>query len=123
MNMTDEEVQQKIHREILKGKEPAAEEKTPGIFLSPAITFTKNVHLPYETFFPLGTMEFEGFNLSVPNHARQYLQFFYGDYLSYPDRIQLKHPSVKHMMEHVPFETAVNRFIDLYGKQTDTPHS
>ena len=68
-------------------------------------------------------MDFEGVKFTVPNHARQYLQFFYGDYLSYPDRIQFKHPSVKHMMEHVPFETAVNRFIDVYGKQTETPHS
>lgn len=123
MNMTDDQIQQKIRREILEGKDPAAEEDTPGIFLSPAITFTKNTHLPYETFFPLGSMEFEGMKFSVPNHARQYLQFFYGDYLSYPDRIQFKHPSVKHMMEHVPFETAVNRFIDVYGKQIDISQS
>lgn len=123
MNMTDDQIQQKIRREILEGKDPAAEEDTPGIFLSPAITFTKNTHLPYETFFPLGSMEFEGMKFSVPNHARQYLQFFYGDYLSYPDRIQFKHPSVKRMMEHVPFETAVNRFIDVYGKQIDMSQS
>lgn len=123
MNMTDEQIQQKIRRDILEGKDPAAEEDHPGIFLSPAITFTKNTHLSYETFFPLGIMDFEGLKFSVPNHARQYLQFFYGDYLSYPDRIQFKHPSVKHMIEHVPFETAVNRFIDVYGKQIDTVHS
>lgn len=123
MNLTDEEVQRKIRREILEGKEPGLEKDSPGIFLSPAITFTKNTHLSYETFFPLGTMDFEGVKFSVPNHARQYLQFFYGDYLSYPDRVQFKHPSVKHMMEHVPFETAVNRFIDVYGKQTETAHS
>lgn len=119
MNMTDEQVQQKIRREILEGKEPAAEKDAPGIFLSPAITFTKNTHLPYEMFFPLGAMQFEGVEFSVPNHARQYLQFFYGDYLTYPDRIQFKHPSVKYMIEHVPFEAAVNRFIDVYGKQID----
>lgn len=123
MNISDEQIQQKIRREILDGKKPAAEEDFPGIFLSPAITFTKNTHLPYETFFPLGTMDFEGLKFSVPNHTRQYLQFFYGDYLSYPPRIQFKHPSVKYMVEHVPFETAVNRFIDIYGKQIDTPHS
>ncbi|PNC04425.1 hypothetical protein CXU21_10405 [Akkermansia muciniphila] len=123
INLTDEEVQRKIRREILEGREPGEEKDCPGIFLSPAITFTKNTHLSYETFFPLGTMDFEGLKFSVPNHARQYLQFFYGDYLSYPDRIQFKHPSVKHMMEHVPFETAVNRFIDVYGKQMETPQS
>lgn len=123
MNISDEQIQQKICREIMGGEASAAEEDFPGIFLSPAITFTKNTHLPYETFFPLGSMDFEGLKFFVPNHARQYLQFFYGDYLSYPPRIQFKHPSVKYMVEHVPFETAVNRFIDIYGKQIDTPHS
>ena len=49
--------------------------------------------------------------------------FFMAHYLSYPDRIQFKHPSVKRMMEHVPFETAVNRFIDVYGKQIDISQS
>lgn len=47
--------------------------------------------------------------------------FFYGDYLSYPERIQFKHPSVKAMVEKVPFEAAVNRFIDVYGKLIDAP--
>lgn len=123
MNMSDWEIQQKIHMEVLEGKEPGAETDHPGVFLSPAITFTKNSHLSYETFFPLGTMVFEGVKLSVPNYARQYLQFFYGDYMSYPDRVRFQHPSVKHMIEHVPFETAVNRFIDVYGKRIDPPLS
>lgn len=123
MNMTDRQIQDKIRLEVMKGKEALSEAGKPGIFLSPAITFTKNTLLPYETFFPLGTMEFEGLKFSVPNHARQYLQFFYGDYLSYPDRVQFQHPSVKYMVEHLPFETAVNRFIDVYGKQTDPSHS
>ena len=52
MNMTDDQIQQKIRREILEGKDPAAEEDTPGIFLSPAITFTKNTHLPMRRSFP-----------------------------------------------------------------------
>lgn len=123
MNMTDEQIQQKIRQEILVGREPAPEDDKPGIFLSPAITFTKNTHLPYEVFFPLDTMEFEGYRFFVPNHARQYLQFFYGDYMSYPECVRLQHPSVQHMMEHVPFETVVNRFIDLYGKKTRPGHS
>lgn len=121
MNLSDEQVQEKIRRDILEGRDAAGEEEAPGIFLSPAITFTKNTHLSYETFFPLDSAEFEGMMFSVPNHARQYLQFFYGDYLSYPERIQFKHPSVKAMVEKVPFEAAVNRFIDVYGKRIDAP--
>ncbi|AYR33304.1 hypothetical protein CUC01_09560 [Akkermansia muciniphila] len=119
MNLTDGQVQEKIRQDILEGRDAAGEDEAPGIFLSPAITFTKNTHLSYETFFPLGSAEFEGIIFSVPNHARQYLQFFYGDYLSYPERIQFKHPSVKAMVEKVPFEAAVNRFIDVYGKRID----
>ena len=121
MNLTDGQVQEKIRQDILEGRDAAGEDEAPGIFLSPAITFTKNTHLSYETFFPLGSAEFEGMIFSVPNHARQYLQFFYGDYLSYPERIQFKHPSVKAMVEKVPFEAAVNRFIDVYGKRIDAP--
>lgn len=123
INMTDRQIQQKIHLEILEGKESLSEEDKPGIFLSPAITFTKNTHLSHETFFPLGTMVFEGLKFSVPNYARQYLQFFYGDYLSYPDQVLFQHPSVQCMIERVPFEKAVNRFIDVYGKQIDSSHS
>lgn len=123
MNLTDKEIQEKISRDILAGKEVIPEEDSPGIFLSPAITFTKNTHLSYETFFPLGSTVFEGLTFSVPNHARQYLQFFYGDYMAYPPHVSFKHPSVKAMVEKVPFEAAVNRFIDIYGKKIDAPRS
>lgn len=123
MNLTDQEIQAKIRHEILNGQAVMEEENFPGIFLSPAITFTKNTHLSYETFFPLGSTVFEGLTFSVPNHARQYLQFFYGDYMAYPSRVQFKHPSVKAMVDGLPFEAAVNRFIDVYGKKIDEPRS
>ena len=45
LNYTDEQVQKKISTEILDNKVPAAESDYPGIFLSPAITFTKNLSL------------------------------------------------------------------------------
>ena len=53
----------------------------PGKMKPPDFSFSchyvyKNTHLSYETFFPLGSAEFEGIIFSVPNHARQYLQFF-----------------------------------------------
>lgn len=35
-------------------------------------------------------MESEGLKFSVPNHVLQYLQFFYGDYLPYPNCIHFK---------------------------------
>lgn len=115
VSLSDEEVQQKIKTDILEGKEVLPEEDKPGIFLSPAITFTKNTHFAYEAFFPLGVLTFEGITFFVPRHTRQYLQFFYGDYLSYPPRVGFQHPSVERMVHHVPFESAVNRFIDIYG--------
>lgn len=117
LNMPDEQIQRKIREEILQGQVALPEKDHPGIFLSPAITFTKNTHLSYETFFPLRWMEFEGFQFTAPNHARQYLQFFYGDYMSYPPRVGLKHPSVEHMIRNLAFESSINRFIDQYSPQ------
>lgn len=117
LNMTDRQIQQKIQEQILEGKSALSEKNNPGIFLSPAITFTKNTHLSYDTFFPLRSMEFEGFSFTVPNHARQYLQFFYGDYMSYPPRVNFKHPSVTYMINNVAFESRVNYFIDQYRPQ------
>lgn len=46
MNLSDEQVQEKIRRDILEGRDAAGEEEAPGIFLSPAITFTKTRTFP-----------------------------------------------------------------------------
>lgn len=53
MNLTDEQVQEKIRRDILEGRDAAGEEEAPGIFLSPAITFTKTRTFPMKRSFPL----------------------------------------------------------------------
>lgn len=116
LNYTDEQVQKKIWTEVLNKKAPAAESDCPGIFLSPAITFTKNTALSYDTIFPLKKLNFEGLELNAPNKARAYLQFFYGDYMAYPPKVGYQHPSVGEMVKNVPFENTVNRFIDTYGQ-------
>lgn len=116
INCTDEQVQQKIAKDILDGKSPASESDCPGLFLSPAITFTKNTALTYDTIFPLKKLNFEGIELNAPNKARAYLQFFYGDYMAYPSKVGYQHPSVERMVKTCAFENAVNQFIDTYGQ-------
>ena len=118
VNYTDSEIQEKIAKEILQGKPALDAAESPAIFLSPAIEFTKNTVLSYDDIFPLKKMTFEGVEYNIPNHSRQYLQFFYGDYMSYPSTLAYKHPSVEHMVKHVPFEDSVNQFIDTYGTST-----
>ncbi len=115
INKSDQQIQELVKQYIPGGITESAE-GCPAIFLSPAITFTKNTVLAYEDIFPLKTMVFENANLPVPNHARQYLQFFYGDYMSYPPKVGFQHVSVENMVKSVSFEDAVNRFIDRYGK-------
>lgn len=114
LNMSDAKVQATIREEILGGAPVPPESEQPGIFLSPAITFTKNTVLSYEDIFPLRTVSFEGIPFQAPNHMRSYLQFFYGDYMAYPPAVGYKHPSVEHMVKTLAFETAVNTFIDRY---------
>ena len=115
VNYSDNEIQAKINKEILENTPPLNEIEKPAIFLSPAIEFTKNTVLAYEDVFPLKKVIFEGREYNAPNHSRQYLQFFYGDYMSYPPTLAYKHPSVEYMVKHIPFEDSVNKFIDTYG--------
>lgn len=119
LNKNDEQIQRKIHEEIRGGEPCAPEERHPGVFLSPAITFAKDTYFPYDTFFPLGRLEFEGYSFAVPNHTRQFLQFLYGDYMTYPVHVGFQHPSVENMVKKVSFEHAVNQFIDVYGRKGD----
>lgn len=114
INYSGKQLQEMIQREVLDGREALSETMKPAIFLSPAITFTKNTLLPYDFFFPLKRMIFEGVELNVPNCARQYLEFFYGDYMSYPPRVGYQHVTVEDMVKNVSFQSAVNCFIDKY---------
>lgn len=116
INLSDEKVQAQIAKKVLLGKSPLQESEKPGIFLSPAIDFTKNTALSYDTIFPLRKLNFEGIELNAPNQSRSYLQFFYGDYMAYPPKVGHQHPSVEEMINECPFEDAVNRFIDTYGQ-------
>ena len=116
LNYTDAQIQALIDKHIRQQKAPLPESEMPAIFLSPAITFTKNSVRAYDDIFPLKTCLFEGHELPIPNHSRQYLQFFYGDYMSYPPTVGYQHASVEQMVKNVPFESEVNAFIDQYGK-------
>ncbi len=116
LNFSDAEIQSKIAHEVRADAPIPAEDAYPGIFLSPAITFTKNTVLTYDDIFPLKKADFDDISYNIPNHSRQYLQFFYGDYYSYPPQVGFKHPSVEYMVAKIPFEDAVNRFIDTYGE-------
>ncbi len=115
LNIGKEELAGKIRNEILSDAVAAPEDDNPGIFASPAITFFKLRAYSYDSFFPLKTIEFENLSLPIPNHSRQYLQSIYGDYMSYPTHVGYMHESVEQMVKQMPFEDAVNRFIDLYG--------
>lgn len=115
MNFTDEQMQQMIEEYIPGGTTKSAEGE-PALFLTPAITFTKNTVLPYGDIYPLKKMKFEDAEFFVPNHARQYLQFMFGDYMTYPPKVGYQHPEAEEMVKRAPFEDAVNRFIDKYGE-------
>lgn len=115
INYTDSQIQTMIQQEVLDGKESLQEQETPAIFLSPAVTFTKNSIFPYDAIFPLKRAMFEGAELTVPHCARQHLAFFFGDYMSYPPAVGYQHSSVERMVKTTPFEVEVNKFIDTYG--------
>lgn len=117
VNYSDGQIQNKIAAEILRNAPILSETESPAIFLSPAITFTKNTVLAYDDIFPLQKTTFEGREYNIPNRSRQYLEFFYGDYMSYPPTLAFKHPSVEQMVKNVSFESAVNKFIDTYSNK------
>lgn len=112
---TDAEIQELIHTHI-PGGTTSDTSIQPAIFLCPSITFTKNTVLRYEDIFPLKKMTFEGTEYSVPNHTRQYLQFMFGDYMAYPPKVGHQHAHMEEIVKRMPYEDAVNRFIDEYGE-------
>ena len=112
---SDEEIQELIRTYIPVGTKQSGEGE-PAIFLSPSIYFTKNTVLPYDAIYPLKKMEFEGTEYNVPNHARQYLSFMFGDYMAYPPKVGHQHAHMEEIVKRMPYEDAVNRFIDEYGE-------
>lgn len=113
----DEQIQAKIAHEILGDKPALPEEEKPAIFLTPALSYEKNALYPYEYFFPLAQHSFEGITFSIPNMTRQYLQSYFGDYMTYPDVIDYGHPSVERLLKAPNCESNINRFIDIYSKR------
>ena len=116
LNYTDEQIQDLIRNNILNAQSPLPESGTPAIFRSPAVTFVKNCIFAYEEIFPLKVTSFEGRDMPIPNHTRQYLQILYGNYMAYPPKIGFQHHTVEEMVNRVPFESSVNQFIDTYGR-------
>ncbi len=47
--------------------------------------------LPYEAIYPLQQAEFENAKCWIPNNARQFLEYRFGDYLSFPDDVGFSH--------------------------------
>ncbi|MBR5331599.1 MAG: LicD family protein [Akkermansia sp.] len=112
---TDREIQELIHTYIPGGTTSDASIQS-AIFLCPSIIFTKNTVLRYEDIYPLKKLSFEGTEYNVPNHARQYLSFMFGDYMAYPPKVGHQHAHMEEIVKRMPFEDAVNRFIDEYGE-------
>lgn len=116
INYTDVQLQDMITTTIRKGLPPAPGATNPLIFASPGISWGANRIYTYDAIFPLKTLSFEGHEFPVPNHARQMLQSYYGDYMAYPPFVGFQHPSSAFMVKHVAFEAEVNKFIDAFGQ-------
>ena len=50
-----------------------------------------NWFMSYDSVFPLKTIEFEGYEFSSMSRPKDYLEAYYGDYMSYPKRITMGH--------------------------------
>ncbi len=64
----------------------------------------------YDDIFPLKRLPFEGYNLYVPNNTEKHLNFFYGNYLDYPNTLAA-HRSIK--------DTFDEEFIEKNAKEID----
>lgn len=116
INYSDTQLQEMITKTIRKGQAPATSSSNPLIFTTPGISYAPNRIFTFDTVFPLKTLSFEGYDFPVPNRARQMLQTYYGDYMTYPPFVGFQHPSSAYMVKYVAFETEVNKFIDNFGE-------
>ncbi len=67
---------------ILKGNVPKPEEHPSLVFGMDAPHIEKVYLYDYETIFPLGTIEYEGYKMAFPNQMHEFLTQLYGDYMS-----------------------------------------
>ena len=49
------------------------------------INYGKPIVLNVDDVFPLNTMQFENFNITVPKDTDKYLKYIYGDYMKLPN--------------------------------------
>lgn len=89
---------------ILNNQMPAPEKSKPDIF--PGCEFLHDAQfsivLPYETIFPLKTIEFCGYKFYAPHDPDIYLTAAYGDYMTYPSYIDNIHTDIHKMpLEHI----------------------
>lgn len=76
---------------ILKGNKPNPSEE-PSIVYGVDYPHTiKPLLYDYETIFPLGKIEYEGFELSCPNKIKDYITQIYGDYMEFPEDCYPRH--------------------------------
>lgn len=115
INYTDAQIQEMIKTHVLDGLSPLPESESPAIFVNPAVTFTKNFNLAYDTVFPLKKAQFEGMECTVPNKSRQYLQQIFGNYMCYPPHVGFQHKHLEAMIKRHKCISLMNKFIDTYG--------
>lgn len=116
VNQTRDEVHNRVVNEVFKGRETLPESSHPGLFLSPHVSFIKLPVYSYDVIFPLKKVVFEGVEYWAPNQTRKHLRFLFGDYVSYPPKVEIHHPTIVNMLQHLDYEETVCNFIDKYGK-------
>lgn len=115
LNYTDTQVQKKIHKEILNNLPPASSDAAPAIFLSPAVSFAKETFFSYDDIFPHCSVEFEGEEYPAPNHTKNYLEFIFDDYMSYPESLNFKHAETIYQLNNKNFTSGIKRFINTFS--------
>lgn len=115
VNVTDEQQTALVLQLIYKGEPTLCESESPLVFVAPAAAIEKDEFFSYDDIFPLREIMFEGRSFPAPHHTRQYLSHIFGDYMTYPPKVGLWHKNVEEMIKRMPFEDAVNGFIDRYG--------
>lgn len=117
-NLSSSQLDSLIKEKVFQQFPPLSEAHAPLVFLSPAASFVNIDIIEYNDIFPLKDFSFEGVEIKVPAHPRSYLQTVYGDYMSYPPKVGFWHQNVAEMIKKMPFESTVNRFIDLYSNNS-----
>lgn len=76
---------------ILKGNIPKPEDKPSIVYGMDYPHLVNPLLYDYETIFPLGMIEYEGFTMSCPNNIHEFLTQIYGDYMTLPDDCYPRH--------------------------------